>query len=86
MKPVIGIITCGFENERQFVSQNYIEAIQRSGALPLLLPILPSTAQTSIWIISNTALSATVFSSAAAATLLPSSLMKNRWMPPASQT
>ena len=41
MKSVIGIITCGFENERQFVSQNYIEAIQRSGALPLLLPILP---------------------------------------------
>lgn len=38
MKPTIGIVTCGFEKERQFVSQAYISAIERSGGIPILLP------------------------------------------------
>ena len=38
MKPVIGIVICGFENSRQFVSQPYIEAIIQSGGCPILLP------------------------------------------------
>lgn len=40
MKPVIGIVICGYEDTKQFVSQNYIDVIERSGALPVLLPIL----------------------------------------------
>ncbi len=40
MKPMIGIVTCGFEKERQFVSQTYISAIERSGGVPILLPCI----------------------------------------------
>ena len=42
MKPIIGIVTCGFEKQRQFVSQPYIRAIERSGGIPLLLPCCQS--------------------------------------------
>lgn len=38
MKPVIGILFCGFEKNRQFVSYPYIEAISASGGLPILIP------------------------------------------------
>ncbi len=38
MYPVIGIIICGIENNRQFVSQPYIEAIESAGAAPIIIP------------------------------------------------
>lgn len=40
MTPVIGIITCGFAGNRQFVTHHYIASIQRAGGCPLLLPCL----------------------------------------------
>lgn len=38
MKPVIGIIICKSENGRQFVTQPYITAVERSGGIPVLIP------------------------------------------------
>lgn len=38
MVPVIGIAVCGFTEEKQFVSQPYIHAVERSGGLPVILP------------------------------------------------
>lgn len=38
MVPVIGIASCGFTEEKQFVSQPYIHAIESSGGLPIILP------------------------------------------------
>ncbi len=38
MYPVIGIIICGVENNHQFVSQPYIEAIESAGAVPVIIP------------------------------------------------
>lgn len=38
MLPTIGIAICGFENNRQFVSQSYIHAIELSGGFPIILP------------------------------------------------
>lgn len=40
MTPVIGIVSCGFLGNRQFVTQNYITAIERAGGCPLLIPCL----------------------------------------------
>ena len=40
IKPIIGIVVCGFENERQFVSQNYIHAVEQSGGVPIILPCI----------------------------------------------
>ena len=31
MTPVIGIVTCGFEGNRQFVTDSYISAVCRAG-------------------------------------------------------
>ncbi len=42
MKPIIGIITCGFADDRQFVSQAYIRAVELAGGAPLLLPAVRS--------------------------------------------
>lgn len=38
MKPVIGIVSCGYMERRQFVPQTYIHAIEDSDGIPLLLP------------------------------------------------
>lgn len=38
MKPIIGIIVCGIMNGRQFVSEPYIEAIVKSGGVPVVVP------------------------------------------------
>ena len=38
MRPVIGIVICGVENNRQFVSQPYVEAIEASGGIPVIIP------------------------------------------------
>ena len=40
MNPVIGIVSCGFTNERQFVPQTYIHAVEASGGIPILLPCM----------------------------------------------
>ena len=41
--PIIGIIICATENNRQFVSEDYISAIVHAGGIPILIPctILP---------------------------------------------
>ena len=36
--PVIGIVTCGFEGNRQFVTDSYISSVCRAGGCPVLLP------------------------------------------------
>ena len=38
MSPVIGILFCGFEGNRQFVTTSYIEAVSEAGAVPLIIP------------------------------------------------
>lgn len=38
MHPIIGIVICGIENNRQFVSCSYIEAIEDAGAVPVIIP------------------------------------------------
>jgi len=38
MKPIIGIIICGTSDNKQFVTQPYIETIIRSGGIPIILP------------------------------------------------
>lgn len=41
MKPVIGIVSCGYTENRQFVSQTYIQAVEDFGGIPILLPCTP---------------------------------------------
>lgn len=43
MAPVIGIASCGFIEEKQFVSQPYIHAIEQSGGFPVILPCTEKT-------------------------------------------
>ncbi len=38
MKPIIGIVSCGYMDRRQFVPQTYIQAIEDSQGIPLILP------------------------------------------------
>ena len=38
MNPVIGIVICGLAENRQFVSASYVEAIEASGGIPVLIP------------------------------------------------
>ena len=38
MSPVIGILFCGFEGNRQFVTTTYIKAVSDAGAVPLVIP------------------------------------------------
>ena len=38
MKPIIGIVICGLWENRQFVTDSYIQAIASSGGIPLLIP------------------------------------------------
>lgn len=42
MKPVIGIVVCGFMDNRQFVANPYIQSVRYSGGLPLILPLVRS--------------------------------------------
>ena len=44
MKPSIGIVTCGFMGNRQFVTNPYIQSVRYSGGLPLMLPLVRSDA------------------------------------------
>ena len=43
MRPVIGIVMCGSENGRQFVSQPYLDAVTDAGGLPTVLPVTGDT-------------------------------------------
>lgn len=38
MKPVIGIVVCGSDSGRQFVTQSYIEVLDTAGAVCILIP------------------------------------------------
>ena len=40
MEPVIGIISCGYMKNQQFVSESYIHAIEECGGIPVLIPII----------------------------------------------
>lgn len=42
MKTKIGIVICGLENQRQYVSDSYIQAIKTVGGLPIVLPLIKS--------------------------------------------
>ena len=38
MEPIIGIITCGFSENRQFVTNPYIQSIRYAKGIPVILP------------------------------------------------
>lgn len=38
MKPIIGIVYCGWIQQKIFVTGTYVEAITKSGAVPVILP------------------------------------------------
>ena len=42
MKTKIGIVICGLENQKQYVSDAYIQAIKSAGGLPVILPLVKS--------------------------------------------
>ena len=42
MKTKIGIVVCGLENEKQYVSDAYIQTIKAVGGLPIILPFVKS--------------------------------------------
>lgn len=42
MKAKIGVVICGIEHNRQFVTDTYIQAVYRAGGLPVLIPCLKS--------------------------------------------
>lgn len=42
MKTKIGIVICGLEDNKQFVSDAYIQAIKTVGGLPIVLPLVKS--------------------------------------------
>lgn len=42
MKPKIGIIVCGFIENKQFVTNAYIQSIRYSGGIPVILPLVRS--------------------------------------------
>lgn len=44
MKTKIGIIICALENNRQYVTDTYIQAIKSAGGLPIILPMIKSKA------------------------------------------
>ncbi|MGN1166990.1 MAG: gamma-glutamyl-gamma-aminobutyrate hydrolase family protein [Lachnospiraceae bacterium] len=46
MKPVIGILFCGFDEKCQYVSNAYIEAVSLSGGIPILIPYSDSPEDT----------------------------------------
>ena len=38
--PIIGIIICATENNRQFVSEDYVSAVIHAGGIPILIPCM----------------------------------------------
>lgn len=42
MKTKIGILTCGLIDQRQYVTDAYIQAIKTAGGLPIILPLVKS--------------------------------------------
>ena len=42
MKTKIGIVICGLENNSQYVTDSYIQAIKSAGGLPIILPMIKS--------------------------------------------
>lgn len=42
MRTKIGVVICGLEDHRQFVSDAYIQAVKSVGALPIVLPLIKS--------------------------------------------
>ncbi len=42
MKPVIGVVTCGFIDNKQFVTNTYIQSIRYAGGVPVILPLIRS--------------------------------------------
>lgn len=44
MKPKIGIIVCGLHDNRQFVTNAYIQSVRYAGGLPFLIPLVKSSA------------------------------------------
>ncbi|MCI9212060.1 MAG: gamma-glutamyl-gamma-aminobutyrate hydrolase family protein [Ruminococcus sp.] len=42
MKPKIGVVVCGFIENKQFVTNAYIQSIRYSGGIPLILPLIRS--------------------------------------------
>ncbi len=42
MKPKIGVVVCGLMDDRQFVTNTYIQSIRYSGGLPFILPLIRS--------------------------------------------
>ncbi len=42
MKTKIGIVICGLENNRQYVTDTYIQAVKSAGGLPIVLPLVKS--------------------------------------------
>jgi len=42
MKSKIGIVICNYENQKQFVSESYIQAIHHANGLPIVLPMVKS--------------------------------------------
>ncbi len=43
MNPIIGIVVCGRDSDRQFVSHSYIRAIEAAGAVSVLIPCTEDT-------------------------------------------
>lgn len=42
MKSKIGIVICGIENQKQYVTDSYVQAIHAAHGLPIILPLLKS--------------------------------------------
>ena len=42
MEPKIGIVICGFTENRQFVTNPYIQSVRYSKGLPIILPLVRS--------------------------------------------
>jgi putative glutamine amidotransferase len=42
MRPKIGVVVCGFTDDRQFVTNTYIQSVRYSGGLPFILPLIRS--------------------------------------------
>lgn len=42
MRTKIGVVICGLESHRQFVSDAYIQAVKSVGGLPIVLPLIKS--------------------------------------------
>lgn len=42
MRTKIGVVICGLDSQRQFVSDAYIQAVKSAGGLPIILPLIKS--------------------------------------------